>query len=73
MGKEKGKRTCLTLQKMDMIPRHQCVVERKRKTDVEKYNSDLASAKKYNSDLTGKRETDVKNSDLTREKSAILT
>ena len=68
MGKEKGKRTCLTLQKMDMIPRHQCVVERKRKTDVEKYNSDLASAKKYNSDLTGKRETDVKNSDLTSAK-----
>ena len=64
MGKEKGKRICLTfMQKMDMIPRHQCVDERKRKTDV----------KRYNSDLKRKRETDVKNSDLTREKSAILT
>ena len=51
------------MQKMDMIPRHQCVDERKRKTDV----------KRYNSDLKRKRETDVKNSDLTREKSAILT
>ena len=39
------------------------VDERKRKTDV----------KRYNSDLKRKRETDVKNSDLTREKSAILT
>ena len=46
MGKEKGKRICLTfMQKMDMMARHQCVDERKRETDVKKYNSDLTREK----------------------------